>query len=76
MLSTRVENCTQQPDNLCNPEFTAEESKETVCLPKQKSYNMRPNKTLKNKLVIFSLLESSVTSRHLYPASYTTTPLP
>lgn len=29
MLSTRVGNCTQQPDNLRNPEFTAEESKET-----------------------------------------------
>lgn len=26
---TRVGNCTEQPDNLLNPQFTAEESKET-----------------------------------------------
>lgn len=39
-----------------------------VCLPKQKSYNMRANKTWK-KMLIFSLLESSVTGRHLSPGN-------
>lgn len=29
MFSTRVGNCTQQPDNLFNPQLTAEESRET-----------------------------------------------
>lgn len=70
MLSTRVGNCISSQTTCSIHSSQQKKVRSQVCLPKQKSYKMKANKTQKKKIQIFSLLENSVTDMHLSPGKH------